>query len=86
MRDNEGKSRWKRYPKYKDSGVEWLGEIPEGWILKRTKNIANIIPGQSPEESSYNLDQIGAILINGPAEYSETDFGLTRSIKWTVLT
>jgi type I restriction enzyme S subunit len=23
------------YPKYKDSGVEWLGEVPEGWELKR---------------------------------------------------
>ncbi len=21
----------KPYPKYKDSGVEWLGEIPVGW-------------------------------------------------------
>lgn len=31
MRDNKGGSQWKRYPKYKDSGVEWLGEIPEGW-------------------------------------------------------
>ena len=25
----------KKYPKYKDSGIEWIGEIPEGW--KRTK-------------------------------------------------
>ena len=24
-----------RYPKYKDSGVEWLGEIPEHWDLTR---------------------------------------------------
>ena len=23
--------RFKRYPAYKDSGVEWLGEIPAGW-------------------------------------------------------
>ena len=23
-----------RYPKYKDSGVEWLGEVPEHWGLK----------------------------------------------------
>lgn len=23
--------KYKPYPKYKDSGVEWLGEIPEGW-------------------------------------------------------
>ena len=25
------------YPAYKDSGVEWLGEIPEGWGLTRLK-------------------------------------------------
>ena len=24
-----------RYPKYKPSGVEWLGEVPEGWRLNR---------------------------------------------------
>jgi len=28
-------SRLEKYPKYKDSGVEWLGEIPEGWELTR---------------------------------------------------
>jgi type I restriction enzyme S subunit len=22
------------YPVYKDSGVDWLGEIPEGWSIK----------------------------------------------------
>lgn len=27
--------RYKAYPAYKDSGVEWLGEIPEGWALKK---------------------------------------------------
>lgn len=24
-----------RYPEYKDSGVEWLGEVPEHWYLRR---------------------------------------------------
>jgi type I restriction enzyme, S subunit len=24
-----------RYPAYKDSGVEWLGEVPEHWEVKR---------------------------------------------------
>ena len=27
--------KWKPYPKYKDSGVEWLGEVPEHWLVKR---------------------------------------------------
>ncbi len=34
--------RWKRYPKYRDSGVDWLGEIPEGWELCRLKHIASV--------------------------------------------
>jgi type I restriction enzyme S subunit len=30
--------RFKLYPAYKDSGVEWLGEIPAGWNLKRLRS------------------------------------------------
>ena len=30
-----------RYDKYKDSGIAWIGEIPEHWILKRIKNICD---------------------------------------------
>jgi len=32
------KSEFKKYPKYKPSGVEWIGEIPEGWSVNRLKN------------------------------------------------
>src|ERR1017187_4188965 len=28
-----------RYPKYKDSGVEWLGQVPEHWGAIRYKNV-----------------------------------------------
>ena len=28
----------KKYDNYKDSGVEWIGEIPEHWILKKIKH------------------------------------------------
>ena len=28
-----------RYPKYKDSGVEWLGQVPEHWTPIRYKNV-----------------------------------------------
>ena len=33
------KSKYKPYPSYKESGVEWLGEIPEGWEARRLKTI-----------------------------------------------
>ncbi len=29
--------KWKRYPSYKDSSVEWLGRIPAHWQLTRLK-------------------------------------------------
>lgn len=32
-------SRYPRYPAYKDSGVEWLGEVPAHWEVRRTDSI-----------------------------------------------
>ena len=34
--------RFNRYPAYKDSGVEWLGEIPAHWEVKRLKTVATV--------------------------------------------
>lgn len=31
-----------RYPAYKDSGVEWIGEIPDGWDVKRLGQILSV--------------------------------------------
>jgi len=31
----------KRYPKYKDSGVEWIGKIPKHWKITKIKYLAN---------------------------------------------
>lgn len=39
-------SGWKPYPAYKDSGVEWLGKVPEHWEIKKLKYIAEIILGK----------------------------------------
>ncbi|MEP3632385.1 MAG: restriction endonuclease subunit S [Shimia thalassica] len=45
--------RYQAYPAYKPSGVEWLGDIPEGWSLKRLKTLFKIkkrIAGQLGHE------------------------------------
>ncbi len=36
--------KWKPYLTYKDSGIEWLGEIPAHWEVKRLKFNCNINP------------------------------------------
>ncbi len=40
----------KKYDNYKNSGVEWLGEIPEHWEVKRFKHITNIQKGKLPKK------------------------------------
>jgi len=34
--------RWKPYPAYKDSGVEWLGKVPEQWKVLKLKHIVKV--------------------------------------------
>ena len=33
-----------RYESYKDSGVEWLGEVPEHWNVERLKHVCEVFP------------------------------------------
>jgi len=39
----------KQYPKYKDSGVQWIGEIPEGWVVNRLKFLLSSLESGSRE-------------------------------------
>lgn len=34
----------KRYTDYKDSGVEWIGEVPTVWDIRNLKFLADVIP------------------------------------------
>ena len=59
----------KRYPEYKESGVERIGRIPKNWGMKRLKYVADLNMGQSPPSEEYNSDQIGTPFLQGNAEF-----------------
>ncbi|MEW6078128.1 MAG: restriction endonuclease subunit S [Thermodesulfobacteriota bacterium] len=40
--------KYRAYPKYKDSGVEWLGKVPEHWDVKAIKWETPVQRGASP--------------------------------------
>jgi type I restriction enzyme S subunit len=67
--EREKVKEWKRYPAYKDSGVEWLGEIPSHWEVKRLKFISFLTMGQSPNSEDYNHNGYGAPFLQGNAEF-----------------
>ncbi len=56
--DAETPRRFKPYPEYKDSGVEWLGEIPAHWEVKRLKHLAVLNPEALPEDTDPTLQMV----------------------------
>lgn len=40
-------AKYKAYPEYKDSGVEWLGELPAHWTTLAIKHVAQLNPSKS---------------------------------------
>ena len=47
-----GTEGYPRYPAYKDSGIEWLGEIPAHWEVKRTRHAARLESGHTPSRKN----------------------------------
>ena len=39
----------------KDSGIEWIGQIPQGWVMTRIKNICTLNPTQNKCDSSIDI-------------------------------
>ncbi|MCQ4230332.1 restriction endonuclease subunit S [Pseudomonas stutzeri] len=52
-------SHYKPYPAYKDSGVEWLGQVPEHWGIQRIKSLIdsaqNGIWGDDPDGGADDI-------------------------------
>jgi type I restriction enzyme S subunit len=51
----------KAYPAYKDSGVEWLGEVPDGWEVSPLKHVADFINGSAFKPETWS--EVGTPII-----------------------
>ena len=56
-------SHYKPYPAYKDSGVEWLGLVPEHWQVKKLKWLASLQSGDFI--TSESIEEEGAYPVYG---------------------
>ena len=62
----------KRKPaELKDSGIEWIGDIPNAWDVSKLKYLAVIISGQSPASESYNENGDGTPFLQGNADFTD---------------
>jgi type I restriction enzyme S subunit len=62
----------KPYPVMKDSGVPWLGEVPEHWEVRRLKHAFRKIVGGSTPASTEPIYWDGDVVWVTPADISRT--------------
>ena len=62
----------------KDSGVEWIGEIPEGWEVKRFRYVFNL--GKGLTITKENLREEGVFCVNYGEIHSKYGFELDTNI------
>ncbi|MCZ8013837.1 MAG: restriction endonuclease subunit S [Gemmatimonas sp.] len=80
-----------RYPEYKDSGLEWLGQVPAHWRLMRLKHVLEFSTGWTPptnDASSFegdnrwaNISDLGERVVTDTAKRISDDAVASAGIK-----
>jgi len=66
------RQRFRPYPTYRDSGVEWLGQVPERWELRRVKQVTRFAYGDSLSADNRNDGDVDVFGSNGPVGRHDT--------------
>ena len=69
-----------RYPEYKDSGVEWLGEVPGHWELLRVRQVATLNPSKSEVAALPPETELSFLPMEAIGEDGRLDLQRTRPI------
>ncbi|RAZ83823.1 restriction endonuclease subunit S [Cereibacter johrii] len=69
----------RRYPAYKNSGVKWLGEVPEGWAVRRFKEFLKERDERSIDGSETLLSVSAYTGVPSRSDHIEEGAFLTRA-------
>ena len=62
---------YKPYPSYKPSGVEWISEIPDKWVVRKLKIVCRFQYGKSLSENERNDNGVPVYGSNGIVGYHD---------------
>ena len=72
--------RFRPYPEYKDSGVEWLGKIPAHWRSTRLRFVTRINPSKSEVRSLAGGTPVSFVPMEAMGEYGGLDLGTSKPL------
>ena len=73
-------TKYKPYPAYKPSGVEWLGEVPAHWEFKRLKYFAALNPSASAVRKLAPDTEVSFVPMEAVSEYGGLDLSVTKEL------
>lgn len=53
-----GRMGFRRYAEYRDSGGEWIGEVPMGWMIERLKFVVEVQPSNVDKKVKENEKEV----------------------------
>ena len=72
-----------RYDKYKDSGFDWIGEIPEHWKIKKLKYLGEIKSSSIDKKDNY---EITTLVVHYNDVVSNSIINVKSKLKYTSCT
>lgn len=72
--------KYKPYPEYKDSEIEWLGDVPAHWKVCRVKNAATVNPSKSEVRGLPADSQVSFIPMEAIGEKGELDASRIKTL------
>ncbi len=72
--------RFKPYPAYKDSGVEWLGEIPAHWKVKRLRFVSEFNPVPSEVRGLPGETDVSFVPMEAVSEHGGLSLETTKQL------
>ena len=73
-------TKYKRYPAYRPSGVEWLDKIPAHWEVRRLKYAAFLNPPVSEVRHLSPKTEVSFVPMEAVAEYGGLELSLTKKL------
>ena len=73
-------AKYKPYPAYKPSGIEWPEEIPKHWEIKRLKYVADLNPKASEGRKLDSTTEVSFVPMESVGEYGGLDLSLTKEL------
>lgn len=72
--------RFKRYPAYRESGVEWLGEVPVGWEVKRLRFVSESNPVPSEVRDLPGETEVSFVPMEAVGEHGGLSLEVTKQL------